>query len=207
MLRLPLKLSQVSGWLCYLAAIYFFATSLANATSILQLTFDDLVQKSELVFEGRVVASDSRWNDTRTEIYTEVTFEISEIIKGGITGDSIVLSFAGGEVGRDNFAVQALIFPKIGETGIYFVERTDIDMMNPLLGWSQGHFVIENDQLMTNQRKKVMGVTQVTPAEKDQFRLSSGEVKGLRTSEVSDSESNSGISADDFKRLIRERLK
>jgi hypothetical protein len=37
------------------------------------------------------------------------------------------------------------VIPALGEQGIYFVESLSADMLNPLLGWSQGHYLIFDD--------------------------------------------------------------
>jgi len=41
--------------------------------------------------------------------------------------------------------VSGLRIPEDGEQGIYFVESVSRDLINPLIGWSQGHFVIVDD--------------------------------------------------------------
>lgn len=196
-----------SAWLATFGfgALLIIFISAANATSIVQFSFADLIEKSELVFEGEVITSEARWNQNRTRIFTEVQFRIDEVIKGTSNGNTLSLKFAGGTVGEDRMEVQAMTYPQVGETGIYFVERTDIDMVNPLLGWNQGHFVIKDGQLMTNRNKKVLGVSPVSRTKQTELNISGGEMKGLRT--ASPLNKGSGIGAEDFKQLIREQIK
>lgn len=56
-----------------------------------------------------------------------------------------------------------MVYPKLGERGIYFVESLSQQNINPLMGWSQGHFLIESDALqtdrvMTDNHLPVLGV-------------------------------------------------
>ena len=36
--------------------------------------------------------------------------------------------------------------PEMSEQGVYFVESMSRDLINPLIGWSQGHFIIHDDR-------------------------------------------------------------
>ena len=41
--------------------------------------------------------------------------------------------------------VSGMRIPEMDEQGIYFVESMSQDLINPLIGWSQGHFIIVDD--------------------------------------------------------------
>ena len=188
--------------LCLCFFILLLNSTVARATSILRLSFDQLVEQSALVFEGKVVSSEAHWNQQHTRIHTYVKFEISEIIKGRAVSDSITLRFAGGQVGEDHQKFESMIYPLKGESGIYFVERVDINMVNPLIGWSQGHFLINGDKMMTNQHRTIIKINPVSKARKNSFSLSEGEVKGM-LSTSRNSNLDAGLSVSEFKRLIR----
>ena len=51
-----------------------------SASTVKQVSFDELIEQSELVFEGNVVSAESRWNNSKTLIKTFITFEITEVI-------------------------------------------------------------------------------------------------------------------------------
>lgn len=117
----------------------------ALASSVLQVTFDELVRSSELVFEGRVVNKRAAF-DKRGSIKTYVTFEVLDVYKGAHSGRTLELPFLGGTVGDLTMKVSDLEAPDIGETGIYFVESMANPPAHPLYGWDQGHFLVRTNQ-------------------------------------------------------------
>lgn len=122
----------------------FSASSAALATTLVQLSFDEVVASSELVFEGRVVSVEARETGPRS-IHSFVTFEIMEIIKGDLIASTLELRYLGGRVGNRQMEVIDINVPVLGETGIYFVESMREMQIHPLVGWSQGHFLIRQD--------------------------------------------------------------
>jgi hypothetical protein len=118
---------------------------LADATTILGMDIDQLARDAEFIFEGEVIAIQSR-QDNGDIISTYVTFTVSEVIKGDANRDTIELEFLGGSIDGRMTQVSGLTLPGLGEQGIYFVESTSRDLVNPLLGWSQGHFLINADR-------------------------------------------------------------
>ena len=151
------------------------------ATSVQEVSLDEMLDKSQFVFEGRVIDAQAREN-IEGLIQTYVTFKIKEIIKGEYSNDSITLSFLGGTVGKTTSAVGGMQFPVKGERGIYFVESTEIAQAHPLYGWNQGHFLVEqdatgSDRVMTNRR---LPVTKVMHGPSNATRgLSTGNARGI----------------------------
>lgn len=187
----------------------------AWAASVLQVDVDELLERAALVFEGRVTASRADWNQARTSIVTTVRFAVLDVIKGEHPGDELALRFMGGSVDGLTLQIPGMVQPRVGERGIYFVETLARDQINPLLGWSQGHFRLRADaqgvqRVLTEDGMPVRGLepgsnpaqaarTAARPA------LSEGRALGLaladdrqRTEEASDSAS--------FKRALRTRL-
>src|SRR6266702_3969411 len=82
---------------CLILAISLF-TPAAQASSVVQVTFNDLVSSSELIFEGRVVDKRAEMN-SQGMIHTYVTFEIQDALKGTYSNRTIVLPYLGGTVG------------------------------------------------------------------------------------------------------------
>lgn len=129
--------------------LLLFAGS-ARATTITELHFSDVVAKASLVFEGRVTGVEARQTSPRM-IKTQVTFEVLDVIKGQFNGSELTLSFTGGRVGQRQLQIVDLQIPSIGESGIYFVEDLQKEWVNPLVGWSQGHFLINEPETQTRQ--------------------------------------------------------
>jgi hypothetical protein len=127
--------------------LYFFILLFAlpiQAATILRIGTAELVNKSEIVFEGKVIKTRSEINK-HGGIYTFVKFEVRDVIVGNKNVDEqLELRFTGGIV--DDIALDVGVrIPKDGESGVYFVERVRVGLINPLLGWDQGHFTIRND--------------------------------------------------------------
>ena len=151
---------------CYLILCSLFLAVNVNASSIKQVGINELIEQSELVFEGRVISSDARWNDTKTLIKTFVTFEVDEVISGDYQLKAIELSFVGGRIGNNNVEAKGLRQPAVGEKGIYFVHSLTQQLVNPLVGWSQGQFLLKKNELgkdivMTDSEHPVIGLRNI----------------------------------------------
>lgn len=193
-------------------ALLIVLCSLAKvqASTVLQMSFGEVVAGAQLVFEGRVTASRSQRISTGS-IQTFVTFQISDIVKGEFASDTIELRFLGGQVGSSGLHVSDMQMPEMGELGIYFVETLRAYQVNPLVGWAQGHFLIED---LDN------GATIVTTASHDpivsvqaaegsantlaQTSFSKGIAKGVSVRSGVASNAVRGLSAGQFKTSIRE---
>ena len=77
----------------------FLLTLAAHASSVVQVTFSELVNSSQFIFEGRVVDKRAEL-DTQSMIHTYVTFEIQDVLKGAYSTRTITLPFLGGTVGE-----------------------------------------------------------------------------------------------------------
>ncbi len=125
-------------------ALPLLMSSTASATTLISMEIDEVAARAELIFEGQVIAVASR-ADVAGTISTFITFEIFDVIKGDYAGDSLELKFLGGNVNGRITEVSGLRQPALDEVGVYFIESTSVDLVNPLLGWSQGHFLIQTD--------------------------------------------------------------
>ena len=137
-----------------------------NATTILGMDIDKVANDAELMFEGEVILHETRQNSNTGIIHTYVTFTVHDVVKGDFSADTIELKFAGGTFMGQIVEVRGLKIPKEGENGIYFVESTSRDLLNPLIGWSQGHFIIEQElgerRVRTIDRQTVTDIQSVS---------------------------------------------
>ena len=150
-------------------AIFVFSLvlfpSLSIATTIRAVTFEELLQYVEFVFEGQVIAIENVMDPDSPLPRTCVLFEINEVFKGSHLGDTVDLCFLGGISGEYKVQVPGMQYPKLDEKGIYFVKSLAHQYANPLYGWKQGHFIIETDpytsreHVITADRQPVTGIT------------------------------------------------
>ena len=184
------------------------------SSSIREVSMDEMLQQSQLVFEGTVTAIKAMENSQK-RIHTYVTFEIEDIIKGEYPGNTLTLRFLGGTVGDVTMTVSDMRLPQKGEHGIYFVELLERFQVNPLYGWSQGHFIVECDdtgigRITTNRRLPVVGVMDYTPEEKmtqgeeRQQALSKGVARDIVVAK--EGKGSRGITLDEFKQALHKRM-
>jgi len=192
-----------------LILIILVSVSYGNAASVKQVTMAEMLQECQFVFEGKVVSIEAKENSQK-RIHTLVTFEIQEIIKGESPNNTITLSFLGGTVGDVTMMVSDMNFPKIGEHGIYFVESMKRPQVNPIYGWSQGHFLVETDdagteRVLTRNKQPVTEVRSNAQKTSTQVstRLSTGVARGLT---LGREQGAKGLTLGEFKRALHERL-
>ncbi len=163
--------------LFFVLSFTIFCTNQTKATTILELSFDQVCQGSELIFEGRIASKETRPSPTDGKPFTYFTFQIMEVIKGSYTGSTVELGFMGGQLGDLTLKVSGMQMPEMGERGIYFVENLSVQRIHPLCGWQQGHCLVISD--------KQTGQDMVIPVEdKDSVKANSLALTQAPTSEV-----------------------
>ena len=193
----------------HLIAILIFMAlapiSYGNAASVREVTMDEMFQVCQFVFEGKVISTEAK-EDSRKRIHTFVTFGIQEIIKGEHPINTITLTFSGGTVGEVTMMVSDMTFPEVGEHGIYFVESMKRQQVNPLYGWSQGHFLVEIDDTGT-ERVLTRSKQPVTEVQRGSTQASTGLSKGVaRGLTLGREQGAKGLTLGEFKKALRERL-
>lgn len=66
-----------------------------------QMTIElqDLSVGADVIVTGKVSQKSSSWNEDNTRIYTRATIQVEEYLKGNNNGNTVVVSYLGGEVG------------------------------------------------------------------------------------------------------------
>lgn len=115
-----------------------------EATTVKQLSLEQMVRGSHRIMLGRCVSQETYWNKNRTRIYTAIRFAVTEDLKEGSgrsatvvtvggTIDGITLAVSGTPSFRENEEV--LLFLEAGKGGNWI-----------LMGLSQGMFRITADR-------------------------------------------------------------
>ena len=178
--------------------------SLSIATIIQVVTFKELLQYSEFIFEGKVIAIESVIPSNSHLPRTCVLIEINEVFKGHHSDNTVDLCFLGGISGEYTVKVANMRYPKLDEKGIYFVKSLAHQYANPLYGWKQGHFLIETDHhtsrehVLTADRQPVTGIT---IEEALSYGLSKGVAIGVKTTDRSHIEK--AWTVEEFKQNLR----
>ena len=186
------------------AALALCACATGSAfPAVLSVSLEQMSTDSQLIFEGEVIGTDSRFNANETSIHTYVTFRVVDVIKGTHNRPEIILRFLGGTVGEISLRVSESTMPALGEKGVYFVESLERFQVNPLYGMDQGHFLILESagrRIMTTRNRRV--VTSLAPDSQPRAEgLSNGSARGLAVDEAA---AGSGVTVFQFKQAIRQ---
>jgi hypothetical protein len=131
-----------------LALFAFLAAGLTSlfATTVIPPTFDELVSRAELIFEGTVTSVHSQWvgEGAQRHIVTYVTFRVNDSLKGA-PGNSYTIRMLGGTVDGQTMEVTDSPKFKMGDHDVLFVEHNGQQFV-PLVGIMHGRYHIERDQ-------------------------------------------------------------
>jgi len=89
---------RLSNLLIVFVLLYgFLSTSLSQTFST---EIKDLSRGAEVILTGKVKEQKANWNEDKTRIFTRVTIEVDEFVKGNRNSNSVVVTHPGGEVGE-----------------------------------------------------------------------------------------------------------
>jgi hypothetical protein len=128
-----------------IAACALFGFCLARATTVIPPSFDELVTRAEVIFQGTVTDVQSQWTGEGAErhIVTYVTLKVEEALKGD-PGASYTVRMFGGTVDGTTMKVTDTPEFKIGDRDILFVEHNGSQFV-PLVGIMHGRFHVKAD--------------------------------------------------------------
>jgi hypothetical protein len=162
---------------------FLVAACAALATTVIPPSFDDLVDRAEMIFQGTVTDVRSEWTGegAQRHIMSYVTVTVEEAIKGN-PGASVTLRMLGGTVGAETMEVSDAPKFKVGDRDILFVENNGTQFV-PLVGIMHGRFRVKKDEagreaVFTNEGSPLSDVTHLG---KDEAAASGG--RALSTGE------------------------
>lgn len=131
--------------LALLAASFIPASSL-HATTVIPPSFDELVSRAEVIFQGSVTDVRSQWvgEGGQRRIVTYVTFKVDDAIKGS-PGATYTIRMLGGTVDGQTMEVSDSPKFKKGDRDFLFVEHNGQQFI-PLVGIMHGRFRVEREQ-------------------------------------------------------------
>jgi hypothetical protein len=131
---------RATGWL--MAAGLLVVGAVAQASTFLAMSQEELVAGSAAVVDARVAKVESFWNRERTAILTEATVRVDEVIVGEAPAFVKVRTF-GGRVGR--MRVEAPGFPtfEAGQRLLLFLYREPADGSVRVQGYQLGQYRID----------------------------------------------------------------
>lgn len=181
----------------------------AAASTIQRQSLSDLVKGAELVFEGTVTSSAVVPGVGNGPPHTCVTFDVTDVIAGQSPGRSVQLCFLGGEVDGVRTVVTDMHYPVVGEHGIYLAESTHQAMVNPLIGWDQGRFLVEKDpvsgasKVLTARRHPVTGMAAEARLPTANMAILSGEETAAGVTSSDRPDMTGAMAKEDFKAWLK----
>lgn len=115
--------------------------SAAEAGTVRAMNLQQMTERANLIFTGRVVGKRAEWNAERTRIYTYVTFEVDRYLKGGNDSSIATVRLIGGQVGRYLVRVPGAPQFTLGEDVLLFCAGEGARIPS-VLGLSLGKFTI-----------------------------------------------------------------
>src|SRR5689334_702124 len=115
------------------------------ATTVIPPSFDELVSRAEMIFQGSVTDVRSEWTGegAQRHIMSYVTLKVEDAIKGN-PGSTVTLRMLGGTVGGETMEVTDAPKFKVGDRDILFVENNGTQFV-PLVGIMHGRFRLKKD--------------------------------------------------------------
>src|SRR4051812_19978013 len=129
-----------------LCAAFFLTSTFLHGTTVIPPSFDELVNRAEVIFQGSVTDVRSQWvgEGGQRHIVTYVTFKVEEAIKG-TPGATYTMRMLGGTVDGQTMEVSDSPKFKKGDRDFLFVEHNGQQFI-PLVGIMHGRFRVEHEQ-------------------------------------------------------------
>jgi len=127
---------------CLLAAFLLFHAAESKA-QVRKMSVKDLTNESSAVLYGKCKKTECKWNENRSILFTYVTIDPEEYLKGDL-GPSAVIAIPGGRVDNVIYEVSETPFFTEGEEVVAFI-WTNPAGKNLVTGGHQGKMKIEKD--------------------------------------------------------------
>lgn len=114
-----------------------------EASTVRRLTLNEMAVRADQIFTGEVVGIASQLNARRTGIYTFVTIEVDEYLKGG-RRNLLTLRFLGGEAEGYRLVVPGSPVFHLGEEVLVFSDG-GAGRIPTVLGMAAGKFTVGRD--------------------------------------------------------------
>ena len=114
---------------------------------------------ADVILTGKVTKQNSSWNKDRTRIYTDVSVEVDEYLKGTSSNKTLVVTTPGGEVGEVGELYSHMPRFSKDEEVLLFVKKDKKDMSYKVLNGEDGKMTLYTDkktgEKVTSSNKKI----------------------------------------------------
>lgn len=113
----------------------------ALGTTLIAMDVPALTRASELVVRGTVVRVEPRWTEDKRRIITDSEILVSEVLKGNLTGKTVVVMQPGGVLGDVGQMVHGTAKFSLGDEVVVFLEKRGERAF--VVGLAQGRFLVD----------------------------------------------------------------
>src|SRR5512138_1432676 len=124
------------------ATAIILSASIARATTVRAVSFDDKVSTAESILLGRCTATKTMWDPQHRWIVTYATFQVDQSIKGAPVRELTVVTPGGTVDGVHQSSVGITPFEK-GDERVLFVKNTRLGPT--VLYFDQGTYAVSKD--------------------------------------------------------------
>lgn len=114
----------------------------AQASSVISLSFSEVVARAEIIVQASVVEGSTHTVIRGEAPWTCEVLAVSKSIKGPAANE-LTLCFLGGQIDGENYTVTDITMPEEGRDGFFFLYDGAHNYTNPIVGWTQGAYYIE----------------------------------------------------------------
>ena len=164
------------SWLAAVVALSLLMCAPAHGLSVVARSFDELVQRADLVLVGTVSEVHSEFADNgldQNTIFSYVNFSDLQVVKGQVNSEPYVLRVPGGVVGRFAQDYPGVPAFQTGQRYLVFIRGNQRDFF-PVVGITQGMFriltngqgqqvVVRDDQVGHAGQRALTTLTQNAP--------------------------------------------
>ena len=126
----------------------FLNLSASRATTLFELSLQDLSTGAEMIVQAKVTAIVKQWNKDSTIIYTYIRMNIIDDLIGDDEDNEIIIKQPGGKIGSTTLFVEGTSSYTVGEETMMFL-FTDPENLSAFqsLGMYQGKYLIYIDEV------------------------------------------------------------
>lgn len=166
-----------------------------TATTVKRKSFNELVQEAELVAVGRVINVQSLPTADKKYVYTYVTVNELDIMKGSFDEAQLTIRMDGGDTGTGRrLLIQGVPKFQYGDEVVIFLKGNG-QTICPFVGWEQGLLRVEKDQKSGERLVKSSRGQRIHGIKNGAFLLDAGEQKSQHQDGVYLVDTTSGNSA------------
>lgn len=122
-----------------------------RATTLVQMSLEQLSEASTAIVRGRVVNQETLWNESHTEIMTYTTLAIESVLKGQ-PSSTVVVEQLGGTIGHYAEHVSGTVHFRADVSYVLFLEPAGNTGRYLVVGMSEGAYRIYQDAMTRQER-------------------------------------------------------